>query len=334
VGRRLQRELFRMVVSDLVSDPPNFHAARLAHYVDLVRRCTVERPDWTAALLRWARHEAGLSYTAHAGAAEFLAARLAAGQHGMSRQVIDSVLVEPLDPTWLLHYWNYFHGRTLPKPLKRGISDAVRRLYTEESVREHDRTWMDLRFGDVLNRVHPKPVDERQSALFRSILDRRHDRNAQNAKLSRPQPAPARELPRLRGHTLVLADLRAVERYGFGQTVELVASACERAEVVRWQRERLPHHRSNDLNRTVIQRYRTLFRRHDRVLVITEDQQLDRPLSWSLPWHVPLHVWDLSDRGTQWASVSRWRYRHRGDRENALWALSLFEAGERGLWPW
>lgn len=334
MGRRLQRELFRMVVSDLVGDPPNLYAARLARYVHLVRRCTVEHPDWTAALLRWARHEAGLAYTAHAGAAEFLAARLAAGQHGMSRQVIDSVLVEPLDPTWLLYYWNYFHGRTLPKPLKRGISDAVRRLYTEQSVLEDDRTRMELRFGDVLNRVHPKPVDERQSALFRSIVERRYDRNAQNVKPPRPQPAPARELPRLAGHTLVLADLNAVERYEFGQTVELAASRCERVEVVRWRRERLPHHRSNDLDRVVRRRFRILFRRHDRVLVITEDQQLDRPLSWSLPWHVPLHVWDLSDRDTQWASVSRHRYRHHGHREHALWALSLFEAGEQGLWPW
>jgi hypothetical protein len=334
LGRRLQRELFRMVVSDLVGDEPNLHAKRLEHYVRLVRRCTVEHPEWTAALVRWTRHEAGLGYTARAGAAEFLWARLAAGQHGMSRQLIDSVLVDPLDPTWLLYYWNYFHGRTLPKPLKRGISDAVRRLYTEQSVREDDRTWMALRFGDVLNRVHPKPVDERQSALFRSILERRHDRSAENAP-SAPRPsAPPREPPRLAGHTLVLADLCAVERWRFGGTIDLLASRCERAEVVRWRRERLPHHRSNDLDRVVRTRFRILLRQHDRVLVITEDQQLDRLLSWSLPWHVPLHVWDLSDRDTQWASVSRHRYRYCGDRENALWALSLFEAGEQGLWPW
>jgi hypothetical protein len=74
-----RRELFRKVVSDLVSDEPNLHAARLADYVRLVRHCAVKHPEWTAALLRWARHDAGLDYTARAGAAEFLAARLAAG---------------------------------------------------------------------------------------------------------------------------------------------------------------------------------------------------------------------------------------------------------------
>ncbi|MFS8102075.1 hypothetical protein LFM09_33615 [Lentzea alba] len=333
MGRRLQRELFRMVVSDLVGGEPNFHAERLAHYVSLVRRSTVQDPEWTAQLLRWTRHVAGLDYTARAGAAEFLSARLAAGQHGMSRQVIDSVLVDPLDPTWLLYYWNYNHGRALPKPLKRGISDAVRRLYTEESVRQCDRTWMDLRLGDVLNRVHPKPVDARQAELFRHILDRRYDRDAVDGTPAGRWKPPAPPLPRLPGHTLLLAELDAVEWFEFDETVELVASRCERAEIVRWRRERSYHPREPDeLRKVVRERFRR--RRHDRVLVITQGQELDRSLSSSVPRNVPLHVWDLSDRNTQWASVSRHRYRHDGTKDAALWALSLFEAGEQGLWPW
>lgn len=330
MGRRLQRDLFRMVVSDLVGGEPNFHAARLEHYVSLVRRCTAEHPEWTAALLRWTSQEAGLGYTARAGAAEFLAARLAAGQHGMARQVIDSVLVEPLDPTWLLYYWNYFHGRVLPKPLKRGIADAVRRLYTEQSVREGDHPGMNLRFGDVLNRVHPKPVDERQAALFRAIVDRRYRRDAEKTKPVR-RPKPTLPAPRLPGHTLLLADLGAVERWEFGGAVEQLVSRCERVDVVRWRRERLSHHRSNDLDGVVRKRFRL---RHGRVVVITEEQQLDRPLSWSLPWYVPMHVWDLSDRDTHWASAARRRYRYYGKSDNAVRVIPLFEAGEQGLWPW
>lgn len=332
MGRRVQRELFRMVVSDLVGDEPNLYAARLAQYVRLVRRCTVEHPEWTAALLRWTRHDAGLAYTAYAGAAEFLAARLAAGQHGMSRQVIDSVLADPGEPGWLLAYWNYFHGRTLPKPLKRGISDAVRRLYTEESVLGSDRTFLSLRFGDVLSRVHPKPVDARQSELFRRIVERRYDRAAVDGRPAARWSPPALPVPRLPGHTLVLADLGAVERFSFGETVELLASRCERAEIVRWRRERQYYLRhSDDLRKVVRKRFR---RRHDRVLVITEDQQLDRSLSWAVPRSVPLHVWDLSDRDTQWASASRHRYRYCGRADDALRVIPLFEAGEQGLWPW
>jgi hypothetical protein len=102
-----------------------------------------------------------------------------------------------------------------------------------------------------------------------------------------------------------------------------VASRCERAEVVRC---------SDDVGKVVRPRFRA--RRHDRVLVITEDQQLDRPLSWSVPWHVPLHVWDLSDQDTRWASVTRHRYRYHGRNDNAVRVIPLFEAGEQGLWPW
>lgn len=330
MGRQLRRELFRMVVSDLVGNHPNLHPERLDHYAGLVRRSTVKDPEWTAALLRWTRHDAGLAYTAHAGAAEFLAARLAAGLHGMSRQVVDSVLAEPNDPTWLLNYWSYKHGRALPKPLKRGIGDAVRRLYTEESVREHDHTFISLRFGDVLNRVHPKPVDERQSALFRSIVDRRYDPDAEECRPSPRQPAPAPRLPRIPGRTLLLADLQAVERHGFEETVEALLSRCEQADVVRFRRHEISPERERALPEVV----RRSFRRHDRVVVITESQQLDRPLSRSVRRNVPLHVWDLSDRDTEWASVSRHRYRHSGATGGALRALVLFEAGEQDLWPW
>ncbi|WP_329787864.1 hypothetical protein V1227_24590 [Lentzea sp. DG1S-22] len=329
MGRRLRHELFRMVVSDLVGNHPNLHPDRLDHYAGLVRRSTVEDPAWTAALLRWARHDAGLACTAHAGAAEFVAARLAAGLHGTSRQVVDSVLAEPNDPTWLLNYWHHKHGRALPKPLKRGIGDAVRRLYTEESVRDHDHVFISLRFGDVLNRVHPKPVDERQSALFRAILDRRHDPKAAECRPVPRPPAPS-PLPRITGHTLLLVDLHAAERYGFEETVEAVVRRCDRAEVVRFRGYGLPH----DRRRRLLEVVRKRLRRHDRVLLVTEAQPLDGELSGAVPAYVPLHVWDLGEQGTEWASVSRHRYRHRGDPAGAPRALSLFEAGEQGLWPW
>ncbi|ANZ36422.1 hypothetical protein BBK82_10465 [Lentzea guizhouensis] len=328
MGRQLRRDLFRMVVSDLVGNHPNLHPDRLDHYAGLVRRSTVEDPGWTAALLRWARHDVGLAYTAHAGAAEFVAARLAAGLHGMSRQVVDSVLAEPNDPTWLLNYWHYKHGRAVPKPVKRGIGDAVRRLYTEQSVIEDDLTFISLRFGDVLNLVHPKPVDERQSALFRSIIDRRYDRHAEECRPSLPPPAAPP--PRISGHTLLLADLTAVERYGAEGIVETVLGRCERAEAVRFRRHGVAPERERALLKVV----RTRYRRHDRVVVITESQQLDRSLSRSVPRNVPLHVWDLDDRDAEWASVSRYRYRHDGTKAGCQRALGLFEAGEQELWPW
>lgn len=72
-------------------------------------------------------------------------------------------------------------------------------------------------------------------------------------------------------------------------------------------------HDPDELGKVVRGRFR--HRRHDRVLAITWGQELDQSLSRSVPRNVPLHVWDLSDRDTQWA-------------------LALFEAGEQGLWRW
>ncbi|WP_344590423.1 hypothetical protein [Actinomadura vinacea] len=144
------------------------------------------------------------------GAAAFAHERLAAGLPGMSRQVIDSVLRRGDDPGLFLAYWTGAYGRALPKPVKRGLADAVTRLYDERSLLAHDTGHPDLsvpgslltartfpsshftaptpapyRFGDVIELVHPRARDQRQADLFRHALDRRrHPRREIPASLS------------------------------------------------------------------------------------------------------------------------------------------------------
>lgn len=108
------------------------------------------------------------------GAAEFAVARLEAGHSGMSRQVVDSVLQRADEPGEMLAYWTSVHGRNVPKPVKRGIADAARRLYNERSFLKYDSDARGYRFGDVLNLTHPDATDTRQAALFRHVLDVRH----------------------------------------------------------------------------------------------------------------------------------------------------------------
>lgn len=43
--------------------------------------------------------------------------------------MIASVLRRPDEPGELLAYWTATYGRAVPKPVKRGIADAVRRIY-------------------------------------------------------------------------------------------------------------------------------------------------------------------------------------------------------------
>ncbi|MFJ8039965.1 TROVE domain-containing protein [Kitasatospora sp. NPDC096147] len=176
--RDARSELFLLAVANLVGQRSFYEEAadRDDRYSLLVRQLAVGDPEWTLALLRWLRYGAGLRTAALVGAAEFTRARLDAGAPGFSRQVVETVLRRADEPGELLAYWTARYGRALPKPLKRGVADAVRRLYTAPALLKYDTAGKGFRFGDVLELTHPAPDPARpeQSALFRFALDRRH----------------------------------------------------------------------------------------------------------------------------------------------------------------
>ncbi|GAA5161946.1 MULTISPECIES: hypothetical protein [Amycolatopsis] len=94
-------------------------------FTALVRETTLDDPEWTVRFLRWLRSEANFRTAALVGAAEFAHARLSVGAHVLSRSVVSSVLQRADEPGELLGYWFAAHGRAIPKPVKRGIADAV-----------------------------------------------------------------------------------------------------------------------------------------------------------------------------------------------------------------
>jgi hypothetical protein len=75
-----------------------------------------------------------MRYPALAGAAIFVHECLRAGHHGRSRGLVASVLLDADDPGHLLAYWTGTFGRPIPKPLKRGIADALGRLGTRRPL--------------------------------------------------------------------------------------------------------------------------------------------------------------------------------------------------------
>ncbi|MEV6618181.1 TROVE domain-containing protein [Streptomyces sp. NPDC051051] len=178
--RDARSELFLLAVSHFVTQKTFYEtgADRDDRFVRLVRELAVSDPSWTAGLLGWLRGEGGLRTAAVVGAAEYVHARLKAGATDgpAGRQVVDSVLQRPDEPGELLAYWTATHGRNVPKPVKRGIADAVRRLYGGKSLLKYDTASRGYRFGDVLNLVHatPDPAKPWQGELFRYALDRRH----------------------------------------------------------------------------------------------------------------------------------------------------------------
>ena len=102
-------------------------------------------------------------------AAEYVAAGGAGG-----RAVVAGALQRPDEPAELIGYWMTTHRRNLPMAVKRGVADAVRRLYNERAALRYDGLSRQVRMADVVELTHPEPRDDRQSALFRWLLDRRH----------------------------------------------------------------------------------------------------------------------------------------------------------------
>ncbi|MFF4448635.1 TROVE domain-containing protein [Streptomyces sp. NPDC001502] len=174
-------ELFLLGVANFVTQRTAYEGggARDDRFAALVRILAVEDPVWTAGLLGWLRGDANMRTASLVGAAEYVKARLDAGATDgpSNRQVVDSVLRRADEPGELLAYWTAAYGRNVPKPVKRGIADAVRRLYSGTSLLKYDTDSKAYRFGDVLNLVHasPDPAKPWQGELFRYALDRRHN---------------------------------------------------------------------------------------------------------------------------------------------------------------
>ncbi|MFD7997318.1 TROVE domain-containing protein [Streptomyces mexicanus] len=177
--RDAKSELFLLAITNMVGQDTFYEngGQRDDRYTQLIRQLAVEDPEWTAGLLGWLRGPGNLRTAAIVGAAEFTRARLEAQAPGHSRQVISSVLQRADEPGELLAYWTSRYGRAIPKPMKRGIEDALGSLYTERSLLKYDTDSKGYRFGDVVELVHPAPKALWQGDLFEHAIDRRHNRD-------------------------------------------------------------------------------------------------------------------------------------------------------------
>ncbi|WP_405611791.1 TROVE domain-containing protein [Streptomyces sp. NBC_00076] len=230
--RDARSELFLLAVANFVSQQTFYEtgADRDDRFAKLVRRLAVEDPAWTAGLLGWLRGEGNLRTASLVGAAEYVKARLDAGATDgpANRQVVASVLRRPDEPGELLAYWTATYGRNVPKPVKRGIADAVRRLYHGKSLLKYDTASKGYRFGDILNLVHAAPDPDKpwQGELFQYALDRRHNPDTAVPPASNRVLTAHRELMALpvdERRAVVLSDHGAERLAAAGMTWEALA---------------------------------------------------------------------------------------------------------------
>lgn len=203
----------------------------------LVREVTAADPAWMRGFIPYLRRTMQMRSAAVVAAAEYAAA----GGEG-ARSVIRATLDRADEPAELLAYWFQTNGRRLPQAVKRGVADAVRRLYTEKAALKYDGLSRAWRMGDVIELVHPKPSSEAQSALFKHLLDQRHHGDGaltlEGQTWERANPSTAAEWEALiptMGYMALLRNLRNFDERGISDeaAAQVAARLANPDEVAR-----------------------------------------------------------------------------------------------------
>lgn len=177
-------ELFLLAVTDMAGQNTHYETAEVRgkRLADLAQTVAVADPAWMAGFIPWLRNSAHMRSASVVVACEAVKGRLDAGgdnSDGHNRRFIRDACARADEPGEILAYWTSHHGRAIPKPVKNGVADAVRRLYTERALVKYDSQAAGFRFGDVIELVHPSPDPAKpwQGDLFRHALDRSHGRD-------------------------------------------------------------------------------------------------------------------------------------------------------------
>jgi hypothetical protein len=233
-ARHIKGELFLLAVANMVGENTFYEKPgdRDERFERLVHQVAVSDHDWTARFLAWLRNEGNMRSASLVGALEATRALLAAKVPG-ARQMVASVLQRADEPGEALGYWTARYGRAIPKPVKRGIADAVGRLYTEYALLKYDTDSKGFRFGDVLDLTHPAPVAPWQGDLFAWALARRHHREQVCPPSLEMVSFNARLRARAAEHPTELLDAQVLRRAGmtWEDALSLVGSTVDKAQL-------------------------------------------------------------------------------------------------------
>ncbi|GIH95397.1 TROVE domain-containing protein [Planobispora siamensis] len=220
---------------------------RAERFRSLVRDQAVGDPAWLTAFIGYLRGTANIRSGAIVAAAEMAKTRQENGLPGHVRQAVSAALQRADEPGAIIHYYltryatprheRRLRGLTLPIALRRGVVDAVVRLYTEKSALKWDRPDAAVRFGDVVDLVEPAHATHGNAHLrgtptgdlFRWLIERRHNRD---------NPIPA-TLPILRARQRLMqvpvADRRSLLRaYGVNATKTLAEAGMTHEALAGW----------------------------------------------------------------------------------------------------
>lgn len=140
---------------------------------------------WLLPFIAWLRRDGNMRTAPMVIAVEAVRARLYAGIQGGNRQLISAALNRADEPGELLGYWESREYGILPKPVKRGVMDAVGRLYNEYSALKYDTDTHRVRFADVIRACGDLGANwEKHGGVFERWLIDRSQGRADAAKVA------------------------------------------------------------------------------------------------------------------------------------------------------
>jgi hypothetical protein len=161
-SREPKSELFLLAVTNMVSENTFYENGknRDLRFTQLIRQVALEDPDWLARFVPYLRDTMNMRSASIVLAAETVHAKL----------------TTPVPAS-----------KNLPQPVKRGLADAVTRVYNERSLIKYDGGDKAIRFADVLDLVHPEAKAAWQGALYKYAIDDRHKRDLTVGEGSYPE---------------------------------------------------------------------------------------------------------------------------------------------------
>src|SRR5262249_2169977 len=126
-----ESDLFLLAATNMVGEDTFYEqaTARDARFVEFVHEVTATNPEFVARFVPYLRVTMLMRAASIVTAAEYVAA---GGANG--RAVVAGALQRADEPAEMIGYWFATRGRKLPMSVKRGVADAVRRLYTERAA--------------------------------------------------------------------------------------------------------------------------------------------------------------------------------------------------------
>lgn len=187
VCRTPKQELFLLSASFL--NEPKFYetAGEQASRIDELAEKVAADGEWILNLVKWLRGDGGLRTSAQVVAAACVHARLKLGidsGDGLNRKIISASIRRADEGPAVLAFYIDRYGRNVPKPVKRGVADALNRMNESQYLKYRGKgNRGSVSIADAVSIAHPVPKDDEHAALFAYTLNERHDGEKDDSKL-------------------------------------------------------------------------------------------------------------------------------------------------------